>query len=273
MNSYQQQSPPSSGHTTPAAEPRRVRRVGTFTLGISLIATGIVLMLTILVPGFDPAVVCSFAPVLLILLGGEMLYNHFFHRSDLLRYDFLSTFFCLAVMLGASVVGVAAPLYQQFGPANHRLTAQVEQQLREEIYRRLEGNDRVLEMQSSLYIDSVGPTETQMSYRELQYGDYLHLTFLLDSLYPDPESFAQDCRGILDALSGLGVPNLDICFEGKSPDNTQQYRLDLPDQFSQNLPAQRLASLAETLVYDQELEDYRSQTAGGFQEMTVGESA
>jgi len=59
----------------PAAAPRpkKVRRVGTVAFALLLIAAGILLLVQQFVPDFDLLAIVRFAPVLLIVLGAEVL--------------------------------------------------------------------------------------------------------------------------------------------------------------------------------------------------------
>ena len=61
----------------PAPAPARrppVRRVGTVTLGLSLIVTGLAITAYFFVPGFDIIFVAKLAPLVLVFLGAEVLW-------------------------------------------------------------------------------------------------------------------------------------------------------------------------------------------------------
>ena len=79
-----------------------VRRVGAFTLGLSLIAAGICLLCYYFVPGFDFMLAARLAPLALISLGGEVLY--FAARPGRCRCDFASVLLCLVLMVGCMAV-------------------------------------------------------------------------------------------------------------------------------------------------------------------------
>ena len=72
------QIPPEAPRWNPApAAPVKERRVGRFTLGITLIASGFILLATMFWPGFDLFTAVKFAPVILILIGVEILVSVF----------------------------------------------------------------------------------------------------------------------------------------------------------------------------------------------------
>ena len=66
---------PLTGEAPQTAKPQPLRRVGSFTLGVCLIAAGIFFLLAYFVPGFDWKLTLKIAPAAgLILLGGEVLF-------------------------------------------------------------------------------------------------------------------------------------------------------------------------------------------------------
>lgn len=66
---------PLTGEAPQPAKPQPLRRVGSFTLGVCLIAAGIFFLLAYFVPGVDWKLMLKIAPAAgLILLGGEVLF-------------------------------------------------------------------------------------------------------------------------------------------------------------------------------------------------------
>lgn len=85
------------------------RRVGTFTLGISLILIGIMVPLTMIFK--DNALdILKFAPVVLLFLGAEILIYAFKFKEDKLKYDGLSIFIVLMVTLVTVLTASVAPI-------------------------------------------------------------------------------------------------------------------------------------------------------------------
>lgn len=80
-----------------AAQAEPVRRVGSVTLGICLIAAGIFFFAYHFLPNFDALLVLKIVPAAgLVLLGCEVLY--YATRPQRGRYDFVSVFVCLVLM-------------------------------------------------------------------------------------------------------------------------------------------------------------------------------
>ena len=111
-----------------APESAPVRRVGTLTLGVCLIAAGIFFGCYYFVPGFDWQLTLRIAPAAaLILLGSEVLY--FAARPQRWKYDFLSVFLCIVLMVSAFG---GACLMAAFDFALHREEFWIEYDARQE---------------------------------------------------------------------------------------------------------------------------------------------
>ena len=81
--------------------PRRTRRVGTFTMGMCLIVCGVVLLLSVFFPELDLSLVGKLSPVILILLGIEVLAAYFTAGDNAkLQYDFASGVYCFILICG-----------------------------------------------------------------------------------------------------------------------------------------------------------------------------
>ena len=92
------------------APPQKQRRVGTFTLGLSLISLGVLIPCGLFF-GASVWELLRLAPVLLIVLGIEVLIYAFRFKSERLRYDGLSIFMVLTLTFAALFGSlVSAPL-------------------------------------------------------------------------------------------------------------------------------------------------------------------
>ena len=81
-----------------APENAPVRRVGSVTLGVCLIAAGVLFLCYFFVPNFNWELALKIAPAAgLILLGCEVLY--FAAKPQRWKYDFLSVVLCLMLMV------------------------------------------------------------------------------------------------------------------------------------------------------------------------------
>ena len=111
-----------------APENAPVRRVGTLTLGVCLIACGVLFLCYFFVPHFNWELTLKIAPAAgLILLGCEVLY--FAARPQRWKYDFLSVLLCIVLMVSAFG---GACLMAAFDFALHREEFWIEYDARQE---------------------------------------------------------------------------------------------------------------------------------------------
>lgn len=85
-------------------KPIKQRRVGTFTLGLTLIIIGIIIPLTMFFPE-NALMILQFAPIVLVMLGIEVLIYAFRYKEGKLKYDGFSIF--LVIMITSVSVGTA----------------------------------------------------------------------------------------------------------------------------------------------------------------------
>ncbi len=77
----------------------RSRRVGTLTLGVSLICAGILFLLHLLVPAFlTYYFIFRLWPVILILLGIEVLIHYIGNKQEKINYDGWAVFLMVLIM-------------------------------------------------------------------------------------------------------------------------------------------------------------------------------
>lgn len=86
------------------------RRVGTLTAGVTMVGFGVLMLLRYLFPQLDYRFIFCLWPLILILIGVEILLSYAFNREEKLRYDggaiflvILLTFFSM-IMAGAQFV-------------------------------------------------------------------------------------------------------------------------------------------------------------------------
>lgn len=100
----------------PHSVPVPARRVGTVTMGIALIATGILLCVSMFYPSLEVWMMFRFAPLLLVLLGVEILVSHARAKGKAFKYDGLSMVVCSIIILFAmGVTSVTAAFLYETG--------------------------------------------------------------------------------------------------------------------------------------------------------------
>jgi hypothetical protein len=64
------------------------RRVGTFTTGIVLVMFGVLFLLRLVYPSFNYLRIASMWPVVLIILGIEIIVSYLINKQEMMKYDF-----------------------------------------------------------------------------------------------------------------------------------------------------------------------------------------
>ena len=114
---YSYQPPQAPPQAPQPPKPQRVRRVGTVTMGLSLIAAGILFSMSLLFHNVDVGYWLRFSPIVLVILGIEILMFNFSKKHDKLKYDFLSIFFSFVlifVTLGVTFVTEGYDYYRKY---------------------------------------------------------------------------------------------------------------------------------------------------------------
>lgn len=102
--------------TAPETAPQpRQRRVGTFTLGVTLLAAGALMLAAMFFPQLDLRWALKCAPVILILLGVETLIAA--KGGGRIKYDWAGMLLCF-VLTGAALCMCAAAWFVSWWPEN-----------------------------------------------------------------------------------------------------------------------------------------------------------
>lgn len=81
------------------------RRVGTFTAGLVLIVFGILFLLRLVFPAIKFSNILSLWPLILVLLGVEILVSYMINKDEKMRYDTGAIF--LVIVLSFFSMGMA----------------------------------------------------------------------------------------------------------------------------------------------------------------------
>ena len=214
---------PQTGEAPQTAKPQPLRRVGSFTLGVCLIAAGIFFLLAYFVPGVDWKLMLKIAPAAgLILLGGEVLF--FAARPGRWKYDFWSVLICLVLMGGCFCLSLLPVVWEEIGPQRRQTELRLGQEYTAEAYDRIKTaapEVRVKDIRGTAYLYS----SKAESLRDLGAGDgHLSLTVELFGDYDSVQAFAQACRSMTDAVQQCR-PQPDTLIFAWSPDNDPEKSL------------------------------------------------
>ncbi len=195
--------------TTAPQPPQKVRRVGTWSFGMVLIAAGALLLAAVLVPGFDPTPVARFAPAILIVLGIEVLV--YAARPNVkIKYDFLSMFACAFILLAVGGASLVPYLWNVYGPAADARLERLSTRIEDAVYTTIQAEPALKGVISYsdcyFYRDGVildPAIAASESIDDLPRGARAYFT--LAPAYPDAEAFAADCQRILVACADLPI--------------------------------------------------------------------
>ena len=244
-----------------------LRRVGSFTLGVCLIAAGIFFLLTYFVPGFPTQPVLRIVPAAgLVMLGGEVLF--FAARPGHWKYDFWSVLICLVLMAGCFGLSLLPVVWEEIGPERDQASMKLSQQYTADAYAQIRKSDPdapVKDISGNVYLYT-GAVKTL---EDIDGGSgYVTLDVELSGSYGSAEQFAQACRSMTDAVQQCR-PQPDTLIFAWSPDNdpgqsltagtlqrVEQYTLELDGIAQLDWTAEQMAKQTEIqYLLDEENEE------------------
>ncbi len=251
-------------HAEPAKKPYRfppvprVHRVGTLTMGFSLIATGIIALISTFYPGFDLTAAFKLSPVIFIFLGIEILIAYFFHKEERIRYDFLSGIVCFLLICGGLVLAALPTVWSYVGPEAQFAREQAEYEVENNIYQAL---------QSIPSVESVS-VDTDLSYRvpftagsdleKLAARARIHVYANLSGPFADEKSFAEAGKTLLNQLNSLPYQFRSVTIEYS--DESKRFDLNLSTPFQYQISVDKLTNLVDIAQFKSDEVDTDSET-------------
>ena len=200
-----------------------LRRVGSLTLGVCLIAAGAFFLCYHFVPGFDWQLALKIVPAAgLVMLGGEVLF--FAARPGRWKYDFWSVLICLVLMAGCFGLSLLPVVWDELGPERNQASMKLSQQYTADAYAQIRKSDPdapVKDISGNVYLYT-GAVKTL---EDIDGGSgYVTLDVELSGSYGSAEQFAQACRSMTDAVQQCR-PQPDTLIFAWSPDNDPEESL------------------------------------------------
>lgn len=230
--------------------PKKTRRVGTLAFALVLILAGVLLMLYQIVPAFNLLQIVKFSPVILIVLGIEMLV--YSAKPDVLvKFDWLAmlgTAFTLCVVGAAALLPLAV---SEWGPARSSAISRIETEKVDALYSALTA-DPELKAKTGYCGVNVWFNHGAGGSYTLQSGDDCVLNTTLTGPYADAESFAADCVGIMQLAADKDLGFTSYHFSsGEDTDDGISYYLDCVASYPAGLTAAQVARrVTESYHYD-----------------------
>lgn len=230
--------------------PKKTRRVGTLAFALVLILAGVLLMVYQLVPRFNLLQIVKFSPIILVVLGLEMLV--YSAKPDVLvKFDWLAmlgTAFTLCVVGAAALLPLAV---SEWGPARSSAISRIETEKVDALYSALTA-DPELKAKTGYCGVNVWFNHGAGGSYTLQSGDDCVLNATLTGPYADAESFAADCIGIMQLAADKDLGFTSYHFSsGEDTDDGISYYLDCVASYPAGLTAAQVAQrVTESYHYD-----------------------
>ena len=230
--------------------PKKTRRVGTLAFALVLILAGVLLMVYQLVPRFNLLQIVKFSPIILVVLGIEMLV--YSAKPDVLvKFDWLAmlgTAFTLCVVGAAALLPLAV---SEWGPARSSAISRIETEKVDALYGALTA-DPELKAKTGYCGVNVWFNHGAGGSYTLQSGDDCVLNATLTGPYADAESFAADCIGIMQLAADKDLGFTSYHFSsGEDTDDGISYYLDCVASYPAGLTAAQVAQrVTESYHYD-----------------------
>ena len=230
--------------------PKKTRRVGTLAFALVLILAGVLLMVYQLVPRFNLLQIVKFSPIILVVLGIEMLV-YSAKPGVLVKFDWLAmlgTAFTLCVVGAAALLPLAV---SEWGPARSSAINRIETEKVDALYSALTA-DPELKAKTGYCGVNVWFNHGAGGSYTLQSGDDCVLNATLTGPYADAESFAADCVGIMQlaADKDLGFTSYHFSSDEDTDDGISYY-LDCVASYPAGLTAAQVAQrVTESYHYD-----------------------
>lgn len=235
-----------------------IRRVGSFTLGLCLIAAGIFFLLYYFVPKFDWMLALKILPAAaIILLGVEVLY--FASKPERWRYDFLSVFFCLILIGGCFCLMVVPTLLAEYSPEQTRRRNELFDAYRSEVYEsfRQDAPDIPIRNLYGAFNNGYSSADTLEELAKENDRQDIYLRIELEEAYPTAERFAADCHTLMEIIRQQAVQPYEVTFASNR--NGQNWYLDLQEIVQQEWTEQQMAEqVEENRRYDSDLDHAES---------------
>ena len=237
---------------SPAEPPKKVRRVGTIAFAVLLIAGGVLLLAQQFMPKANLLAVLKFSPVILIVLGIEVLV-YSTKPNVKLKFDWLGILGCAFILV---VVGTAALMpmaWKWLGIDNRTAENRLEQQVVDSMYQQLSADpelkSQISSMYATAYFNHIDPENEDYT---LQPGDtlILYLNFRQDAAGNEQE-FAANCAAIAQAAKAAGwnFTTMNFGTEENVGGVYDTYRAEFPQSFADGLTTEQLAQRVQKDYY------------------------
>ena len=217
----------------PAEDTKKQKPVyaGRITLGVALVAIGLLITASLFLPGVDLLTVAKFAPLILVLLGTEILAASIRHGDRNVKVGFGLTLICLVLIAGSVGAAALPQIWQEYGPGYAVQQEKVQREYEKQFYSKI-NSMQVEQLQFSL------DHSNQIAYATMAFADE----------FETKEEFAAAALPVVKALAQLETENAFLFAE----DGKQELSLDLKAVYSLgNVTREELVKSTRVLAFDE----------------------
>ena len=209
-------------------EPRRekekpVKRIGTFTMGLSLIYTGVLILCSAIIPDFNIVTALKFMPVILILLGAELLLSCFWGKERKIKYDILGSIISLILICGSLTASGLASAYEYYHVERNAEEVRIQSEITEKYSEKLADSGLVSDftINANIY-QSRWDVYRSATEEEKKNISQISFDIILWNGHESKEDFAEDCHKVMAVI-------------GKTDRNSYIYFRQADGRFTLNL--------------------------------------
>ena len=185
--------------------------VGRITLGVALIVVGLLVTASLFLPGVYLLTMAKFAPLILVLLGLEILVATVRYKEANVKVGFGMTLLCLILIFGAVGAAILPDVWEVYGPGRWERQEEIVQKLERSFYEQI---DSTQVEQLSIYLDE----------QDKPINAYVNLA----GEFTSAEGVAKTALPMVHKLAQLGIEEAHI--EGQN--TKQQWSLRLKGVYS-----------------------------------------
>lgn len=238
-----------------AAEP--VRRVGRITAALGFIAFGVALVLQVFNIGPGYVMLARLSPVLLVFLGGEILWASFKYGQEKIKVEFLILLLTLLMVTGGMVAAVVPEVWVRQHQAD-RVARRLSSELEQTAYSRLAEVEGIQLSSVEWWVQLYGDDFTlEMAPKDIKGYQSVTAVVRLQQQYQSKEAFAADCLKIMQQLEAV-APHIDHLEIYSWPDYSSdkyygevRYSLQLGSRWQMKTPQQELLALVESHYWNE----------------------
>lgn len=262
--------PPVSPGAVPPVAPRKPRRVGTLTMGLALIGTGLLIAAAMFAPAIDLTLALRLCPLLLVLLGCEVIFFSLRGKEEKVKYDWFSMFLCFVLVVGSLGLATVPKLLQYYGPDRERTESRLTRELNENCYTLLASENIVSDCTGTVYFQGwdFSPDASLELLRSDPDATFSSLEISLSGSYAqgDKLAFAKDAARVLTAMQQSGYPVDRLNFRWTSPSDAAHHEmyLEISNRFALNKTPEKLAEMVTESYADPQAEEDSATYQSGY---------